>query len=1111
MLRILLCIGVFATSVASAVRGDEAGGDKPDKEPSAADIEFFEKKIRPLLSQNCFECHGEEKQKGNLRLDSHEAVLKGGDSGPSIKSGEPNESLLIEAIMYQGDTQMPPKGKLSDDEIAELTDWVKRGAPWPKEKKPDAPKSSAKAEFNLQARRAKQWAFQPLVQHSVPQPKRLEWARSPVDQFLLARLEAAGLAPAPDAEKRTLLRRVTFDLIGLPPTPGETAAFLADESPEAFSRVVDRLLASPHYGERWGRHWLDLVRYAETCGHEFDFEIPFAYEYRDYIIRALNLDLPYNQLVLEHVAGDLLAEPRRNPQEGFNESIIGTGFYFLGEAKHSPVDVKADEADRVDNQIDVFSKTFLACTMGCARCHDHKFDAISQKDYYALAGYIQSSRFQVACVDSPAVRGPILAELEARHAARVSAYQQASSTTAEVTRDWPKLLLASLAALRAGAFPDFDAKLPAGANTDARVAAAALHFQVDLERLKPWATRLQTTARQNVNDPLFVWAKLTEQTGPVTSEAIAAWRGSLLRELEARASSPANPAVIAFEDFAGTDFGTWSTTGDAFGNGPLHSPYVTLSTVPLLKPGVVLGTGIAHSGTRSPRLHGGLRSPTFTIQKPRIAYHVAGTGGQVRLIVDGLRLIQNPIYGGLAFGVNHGPELRWHEQNVEKWVGHNAWIEVLDDGDGDIALDKVLFTDGGIPPQPASATTARHLLQQAKWETVAQLAEATRDQFVQAAGRWSRNEPVEPALLQELVSSGIAAPNFNDEPRLGELHAGIQYRRKAVAMLDGTAEDEHLFLRGSSARLGELVPRRLMEAVGGTEQPAPAQGSGRLELAQRMIAPTNPLLARVIVNRVWKQHFGEGIVRTPDDFGNMGQPPTHPELLDYLAAEFMKDGWSLKKLHRKLLLSRAWQMSSQPADAMAETQDPENKLWHRMPVRRLEAEGIRDAMLAVSGRLDLAMYGPSVMPHLTPFMIGRGRPGQTGPLDGAGRRSLYIGVRRNFLTPLFLAFDYPSPFATIGRRSISNVPAQALALMNNPFVIQQAETWAKRVQAESPTDERRIQAMYAAAYTRPPTPEELREALEFVAVETADPAVRDTAWRDLAHVLLNVKEFIFVN
>ncbi len=434
-----------------------AAGDEPSDAPPAAasaavtsaaadpsdpaDVEFFEKKVRPLLAARCHQCHGQAKQKGNLRLDSRAAVLKGGDTAPAVVPGKPDESLLVDAIRYGETYQMPPKSQLPADEIATLVEWVRRGAPWGHQAAAAGESARPAAAFDLQAR-AGHWSFQPLAAAEPPVPAQGDWAATPIDDFILSGLEAARLAPAAPADKLALLRRVTYDVTGLPPTRAEIEAFAADESPIAYERVVDRLLASPRYGERWARHWLDLVRYAETYGHEFDFDIPNAYCYRDYVIRAFNADVPYDQFVVEHLAGDLLDEPRRNPSEGFNESIIATGFFFLGEAKHSPVDVRQDEADRIDNQIDVLAKTFLALTVSCARCHDHKFDAISTKDYYALAGYLQSSRYQQAFIDSDEATAPLVTELKqvSEERQRLVADFARWSLTQELTRLADKML-----------------------------------------------------------------------------------------------------------------------------------------------------------------------------------------------------------------------------------------------------------------------------------------------------------------------------------------------------------------------------------------------------------------------------------------------------------------------------------------------------------------------------------------------------------------------------------------------------------------------------------------------------------------------------------------------
>ena len=406
-MRILLGVCLALTTLL-ATNSAHAQGTKPD----ASAIEAFEKEVRPILATRCQSCHGADKQKGGLRLDSRAGALAGGDSGPAIVVGKPAESRLVEAINYVDDLRMPPKSKLPAAEAAALTRWVAAGAPWPESVRPTgAADAAAKGPGLPWDRRLKHWSFQPVRRTNPPTVRAADWPVGPIDLFVLAGLENAGLKPAADASKRDWIRRVTFDLIGLPPKPEEVDAFLADTSKEAAAKVVDRLLASPHYGERWARHWLDLVRFAETSGHEFDYDIPDAWRYRDYVIRAFNADVPFDRFAIEHIAGDLLREPRRNPSNGTDESILATGFFYLGEGTHSPVDVREDEATRVDNQIDVLSKAFLGLTVACARCHDHKFDAITTRDYYALSGFLKSSRFQRTLIDPHGTIAAKVAEL----------------------------------------------------------------------------------------------------------------------------------------------------------------------------------------------------------------------------------------------------------------------------------------------------------------------------------------------------------------------------------------------------------------------------------------------------------------------------------------------------------------------------------------------------------------------------------------------------------------------------------------------------------------------------------------------------------------------------
>ncbi len=842
------------------------------------------------------------------------------------------------------------------------------------------------------------------------------------------------------------------------------------------------------------------MRFAETYGHEFDFEIPNAWRYRDYLIRAFNDDVPYDRLVLEHIAGDLLPDPRRHPDDGSNQSIVATGCFLFAEGKHSPVDVRQEEADRMDNQIDVFAKTFLGLTVSCARCHDHKFDAITTKDYYALAGYLQSSRYQQAYIDSEDRFAEPMAALEALYAEKQSALTAyARSTATEALAQLPTALLA-------------DASTKGG----------------------DWNKMLDETARNDVDNALHGWALLAQHAK--SAESFPAARDELTARWDAQRKEVQS---TLFADFTATDFGDWIATGEAFGTRPARAG----EACPSQSDELVLTRPAAHSGRLSLKLQGALRSPTFEITAPKIFYRLHGNSGKVRLIVDGLQLIRNPIYGALEFGPGNRPS-HWHTQDVSKWVGHRAYIEVLDDGDGYVALEQVAF---GAADAPWARTNS--LVVEAATDpslaTPEQLAAALQSLFSRVFEAWLQSpaQPVADAAERGAIVNLVLAQPWIDtaatqtarelyaaqcaklDERRQQAEARIAAPRQALALADGTAENEYVFIRGNPKTLGEEVPRRLLEVLGGTEHAPPAQGSGRLQLAEQLIAPDNPLVARVVVNRLWHHHFGTGLVRTVDNFGVMGQPPTHPALLDYLARELMREGWSLKRLQRQIVRSNAYRMSSH-AQPEADRADPLNALWHRRLVRRLEAEAVRDAVLAVSGRLDDTMYGPGVMPYLTPYMSGRGRPAKSGPLDGNGRRSIYLAMRRNFLSPMLQAFDYPTPFTTIGRRGVSNVPAQALTMMNNPFVVEQSRRWAERVLAEPhATNADRVQSMYLRAFGRPADERELQDALAFVNVETAaaelsgegtaNPAAASSndalqTWTDFAHVLVNLKEFIFI-
>jgi len=1227
---------------------------------TAEQLDFFEKKVRPLLVESCFECHstGAKKVKGDLYLDSREAVLRGGDAGKVVVPGEPEKSLLIKAVEYGNpELQMPPKTKLMPDQIEALKQWVKLGLPWPQEA---APKVAGKVEvFDLEKRRAEHWAWQPIKKPTLPGVKDARWGQLPIDRFILAKLEAEGLKPAPAAEKRTLVRRLYFDLLGLPPTPEQVEAFVKDTSPKALEKLVDELLASPHFGERWGRHWLDMMRYAETMGHEFDYAIHNAWRYRDYVIRAFNADVPYNQFVKEHLAGDLLKNPRINPADSLNESIIGTTSFWLPQQKHSPVDIRLEQAELIDNQIDVISKTFLGMTVSCARCHDHKFDAISDEDYYSLYGIIESSRYRLADISDTReavakakelgrIREQIksrLAEVVPPEATQLAGYVQAAAdvmagrlpvsekgSEAVVFADFEGADLAgwtvtgdgfgdapvtqqdigsyqgNVKAVGRGFINSHNAKLGGEVSRNdkltGRMVSPAfivqkkfIHFLIGggahvgktgvnlLVDGKPVRTvsgknsNEMSPARFDVADLAGKEARIEiedsvknawgnvgvdhivfsdresffdQNNQPVANEdavmALAALRGleteTLKRWVAALQAgmtggeSKLSEGEVEFMRAGASLPAGWLTDGAAFADRSGKG----MGFVPGTAEGKMIERLVApsafNSAVESKRLQGALRSPAFVIEKNFIHLLAAGAEARINIVVDGFTIIRNPIYGQLKQPIN-SPEPRWVAVDVSMWKGHRAYLELMDRTAPDpadtykpggyspeawLALERVVFADA----RELEVQKARNQVLLEARPGKAEVGALAKKLERTLAG-WLKSEPLtaeQNGLLNWLVSNRLIDWKTGEDAVLAGLlkqHADTEAKIPDVvtipALVEGTPYDEKVFLRGSPRRLGEVVKRRNLEALGGGESAIYEAGSGRMQLAEEWTSLGNPLLARVLVNKVWHHLMGRGIVPTVDNFGVLGQVPSHPELLDWLAEDFRTTGgWSVKRLIKQVVLSRTYQMASQPDDTAAEAKDPNNEWWHRMNVKRLEGEAIRDAVLAVSGSLDRKMFGPSVAIHLTEFMDGRGRPGKSGPLDGDGRRSIYVEVRRNFLSPMMQAFDAPNAATTVGRRTVSNVPAQALIMMNDPFVVQQAKLWAERLLKEDLSAEQRVEKIYQTAFGREASAEELKRAMEFLRIQAGEHGVNGEAglkdvrvWADLCHVVFNVKEFVFVN
>lgn len=1094
--------------------------------------EFFTSKVLPILESRCFECHGDADVEAELHLTSRKAILTGGESGAAMVPGDPDRSLIIQAMRYES-FQMPPRNKMPDEEIAIIAKWIQDGAEWPEEM--ESKVEVAKSEFPMAERIASHWAWKKLTTSPVPSVKDQTWPASDVDRFLLAKMESSDLKPSHDADRRTIIRRLYLDLIGLPPSIEQQQRFFSDpaETSVAMEKVVDELLASPQFGERWARHWLDLMRYAETLGHEFDFPLPQAWQYRDYVIRALNADVPYNQFVAEHIAGDLLESPRTNPEAGFNESIIATGFWYLCEDKHAPVDVKLEEALRVDNQIDVFGKTFLGLTISCARCHDHKFDAITAADYYALSGFLQSSRRRVEWLDQNHQNETLVKDLNAARSASDRAIREAASsvdansfatTLASTVRPVPVAVNGNTSANTPpteSPAPATTGEVPVGQTAKLRDLLLAPATKDLSHPLSLMATVAQSPPEMPLADVTSQWKTLRDaamKTPIVPASAVASgWVQS----------KKGDPMTIAADLRNGLP-ANWRTFGAAFEHLQSHvvrdSDHAALRTTDpsgaaaAWSPfGIQTCSASVSSATLSPQLRGQMHSPEFELTHPEIYIFAAGKNARVRLQIDGyvMNEFSELLFGGCRQPIDTDGQFRWIRiaGDVGRYLGHRCHLEFLDEADGWFAVREIRLANhqGEIPPTVIDVCPTNRGLVIEETSTFESLASKLCEQL-----------PKDPAWTDLSIQLGLANAekativeqtsatwkSLTEKPQTGD---------PILVMCDGSGEDEYVFIRGNHTNRGPFVARHMLTALDAGRPLADPVTSGRRELVDRLFADDNPFPSRVMVNRVWQHLFGRGLVPTPDNFGVLGEAPSHPELLDHLALEFRSDGWSVKRLIKRLVMTRAYRLSSE-RNELADKNDPNNTLLTRFNVRRLQGEAIRDSILTISGRLDSTMYGSSVPVYLTNFMQGRGRPGESGPLDGAGRRSIYQMVRRNFLNPFMLTFDAPQPATSIGRRSNSNVPAQALMMLNNELVHEQSKVWAARLLKDVPDGgELLLKRSWQQAFAREPSADEVSLLTEFAHSIAADKNVAaEKALQDpgvvaeICHVVLNQKEFVFL-
>jgi hypothetical protein len=981
--RIAFCLSVTVCVAGALSLLPVSGSAGAEEKPAAArtatpdEIAFFEKEVLPVLKANCFKCHGDGKIRGGLRLTTREMTLKGGDTGPAVSLDKPETSPLLQAINYKDGMEMPPTGKLAQKDIDVLTKWVKAGLPYASGQAVQAKPEPAAEGGKVTAAARAYWAYRPMQRPDVPVVKNKAWVRSPVDAFLLARLEPVGIAPAPPADRVALIRRVAYDLTGLPPKPEEVDAFVKDTAPDAYERLIDRLLASPQYGEKWGRHWLDLVRYAETHGYERDLAKPAAWRYRDYVIDSFNKDKPYDLFLREQLAGDELDEVTP-------ETLTATGYYRLGIWDDEPADRPLARYDVLDGIVSTTSQVVLGMTVGCARCHDHKKDPIPQRDYYRLLAFFQD-------VTDMNVRNTKNIATDAQKKEYARLVQEKEAREAELHRQEYQL---------------------------------EQKFALALAQKK--GIRVADQPASDLVDVSFRFYRDTWKKLP---------------------------------DFAALKFET---------EGRVASDFFTLGPASRLE-----AIGLVFDAK--------LKVP----HKGEYAFQFETAEG-VRFTVDGKTLIDQPDRGRHAGEVKATlrdgllPVRLEYFNSYERPHLHLSWS-----GPG---MAERLLTEERIPEEPVK------------------LGDLIRQHGDEVLGKAETKQLL--GLSKELERS---RKKKLTEPGLEVMC--VEERGRAPT---------HVLARGNPGSPGERVepgfPEILDEAktkISQRDAAAPVSGKRRA-LAEWLTSPRNPLTARVLANRLWQFHFGRGIVPTSNDFGKLGEPPTHPELLDWLASELVDGGWQLKRMHKLLMLSSAYQMSARASEPGLRL-DPANHLFGRFNMRRLSAEEVRDSILAASGRLNLKAGGPPVYPLIPKEVLaGQSRPGDgwgRSPPEEAARRSVYVHVKRSLLVPILAVHDQADTDSSCPVRFTTTVPTQSLGMLNGEFTNEEAGAFADRLRHESP-DRLDAQVRRAIRLTtaRPARDDEVEHDLAFIKDLQAKAKLSDReALRQYCLLALNTNEFIYLD
>jgi len=1081
--------------------------------PSCAD-DFFVEKVEPILKARCFECHAHGQAiEGGLALDSKSGWVKGGKSGPAVIPHKPEASLLIKAVSHvEVDLKMPPGKRMPVSEIAVLAEWVKRGAVDPRVIPSRNAEIAVPDEWDSEfKRRLDWWSLKPLRVVEPPLIDDVTWSREPIDRFIRARLSAEKLMPAQRTNADTLRRRLAFVLTGLPDlkhSPTEASSDAAMTTNELAAHVDD-LLGSPHFGERFARHWMDVVRYTDTYGYEWDNPAKGSHEYRDYLIRAFNDDIGFDRLLREQIAGDLLPVPRVHPVTHTLENVIAPMFFHMGEHRHgSSLMFNGIHQEMINNKIDAFSKAFLATTVACARCHDHKLEAVGQTDYYALAAVFSTPRWTSRVADAPGKHDVEITRLkELRTAIRTELADQWRSVT--INADMLKASLGDLSKAKP-TFPDIAYPLTKLAQRNADVVAAWTELQTE------WRTVREQRQKSNAAfRPLPQFASLLCPASPEPT------------------TTSVNSNVLPPPKFV--------LEGDGFAHGVVAdaTPLIALNGDVVVSR--LLPAGL-HSHALSSKLPGTLRMPPqHRLDGSHFSINLAGGEFGGYLVLDD-HAFQNETVSFL----NH-MEPQWRSFADAALINgvQQVTVEFASSSlnpnfpprtgiapglpNNDFGYDKrswlsitglVTHDVGGAPQDELDAFAS--LFDRMGPASADDIRKGVNDWLTQAVGRWC-NEKLQPGdrlivdwLVQKKLLPNLAPANSRLASLVAEyreVESRISFPRTVNSMdeRETTRAVYPLNVRGNVDVLGRAMAPDFLSMFADRHSVAKSTGSGRMEIADSLLQPEHPLTARVYVNRVWQWIFGTGLVATPDDFGRLGDRPSHPELLDWLAREFVREGWSTKKLVRRMVLSETFQQASTVSSA-ARDADPLNRLLSHYPTRRLEAEALRDAMLAVSGRLDARLYGRPILPFRS-AEDGSKRL-FSGPLDGDGRRSLYLQMSIMEPPKFLVSFNLPDLKLPTGRRDVTNVPAQALVLLNDPFVVAMSKHWATQLinQPEaSPSD--RLRGMFIRAFARSPREPERQRWLaalkDFSSSSNADPLRDELAWQQLAHAFFNSKEFLY--